>query len=273
MRFLKYLLLPLLGILFLLTSCGGKKEKPLLATSIFPLTWVVENVYPTYEVYQLVKPGQNPHLYDLTPRDAVAVERAKKVFLIGNLEPFAKSIPPEKRVEVIKLLKLPESANPHLWLSPKRWLAFAEKLPSVEGLKIDRNRWERLIGWLQRLDAEYKSLTPLGLKVVMVHPAFVWLCRDYNLEVLAILETHGGVGISPKTFTQTVETLKNLPDKGRVLILYATTNPKGREIAEKLSSLTGVKAVGLDPLVEYERGNYTQLMEENLRKLLKAVGK
>ena len=106
----------------------------------------------------------------------------------------------------------------------------------------------------------------------MVHPAFVWLCRDYNIEVLAILEPHGGVGISPKTFTQTVETLKNLPDKGRVLILYAITNPKGREIAEKLSSLTGVKAVGLDPLVEYERGNYTQLMGENLKKLLKAVG-
>jgi len=266
------MLLPLLGTLFLLTSCGERKEKPLLATSIFPLTWVVENVYPTYRVYQLVKPGQNPHLYDLTPKDAIAVEEAKKVFLIGNLEPFATKIPPAKRVEVIKLLNLPESVNPHLWLSPKRWLMFAEKLPPVEDLKMDRQRWRGMIGELQKLDNEYKKLSPLGLKVVMVHPAFVWLCRDYNIEVLAILEPHGGVGISPKTFTQTVETLKNLPDKGKVLILYAITNPKGREIAEKLSSLTGVKAVGLDPLVEYERGNYTQLMGENLKKLLKAVG-
>ena len=266
------MLLPLLGTLFLLTSCGGKNGKPLLVTSIFPLTWVVENVFPSYSIYQLVKPGQNPHLYDLTPKDAIAVEEAKKVFLIGNLEPFATKIPPAKRVEVIKLLNLPESVNPHLWLSPKRWLMFAEKLPSVEDLKMDRQRWRGIIGELQRLDNEYKRLSPLGLKVVMVHPAFVWLCRDYNIEVLAILEPHGGVGISPKTFTQTVETLKNLSDKGRVLILYAITNPKGREIAEKLSSLTGVKAVGLDPLVEYERGNYTQLMGENLKKLLKAVG-
>ena len=273
MRFLKLLLLPFLGVLFLLTSCGGKGEKPLLVTSIFPLTWVVENVYPSYKVYQLVKKGQNPHLYDLTPKDAVAVEKAKKVFLIGNLEPFSKRIPSQKRVEVIKLLNLPESANPHLWLSPKRWLMFAEKLPSVEGLNIDRQRWEGIIEELQRLDSEYKKLSPLGLKVVMVHPAFVWLCKDYNFQVLAILEPHGGVGISPKTFTQTVETLKNLPNRDRVLILYTTVNPKGREIAEKLSSLTGVKAVGLDPLVEYERGNYTQLMEENLEKLLKAVGK
>ena len=271
MWFLKKFLL-LLGIVFLF-SCGAKNEKPLLVSSIFPLTWIVKNVYPTYSVYQLVKTGQNPHLYDLTPRDAVAVENAKKVFLIGNLEPFAKRISPAKRVEVIKLLNLPESVNPHLWLSPKRWLMFAKKLPSVEGLKIDRQRWEGVIKELQRLDAEYKRLSTLGLKVVMVHPAFVWLCRDYNLQVLAILEPNGGVGISPKTLPQTVEILKNLPDKGKVLILYTTTNPKGREIAQKLSSLTGVKAVGLDPLVEYERGNYTQLMEDNLRKLLKAVGR
>ena len=233
---------------------------------------MVEEVYPTYSVYQLVKPGQNPHLYDMTPKDAVAVENAKKVFLIGNLEPFATKIPPAKRVEVIELLNLPPSANPHLWLSPKRWLQFAAKLPSVEGLKLDRQKWGEVINELKRLDTEYRKLSPLGLKVVMVHPAFVWLCKDYNLEVLAILEPHGGVGISPQTFAKTVEILKKLPDKGKVLILYAITNPKGKEIAQKLSTLTGVKVVGLDPLVEYDSGNYTRLMEENLKRLLKAVG-
>ncbi|NPB05407.1 MAG: zinc ABC transporter solute-binding protein, partial [Aquificae bacterium] len=92
------LLLFLLSAAVLLFSCGEKKEAELLVTSVFPLTWTVKNLYPTYEVYQLVKPGSNPHLYDLTPRDAEALRRAKKVFLIGNLEPFADEVPPSKRV-------------------------------------------------------------------------------------------------------------------------------------------------------------------------------
>ena len=265
------LLLPLVGVFLFLTSCGEKGEKPLLVASIFPVKWVVENSYPSYKVYQLVKPGQNPHLYDLTPRDAVKVEEALKVFLIGNLEPFAREIPPSKRVEVVKLLNLSEKVNPHLWLSPKRWLEFAEKLPSVEGLKLDTKRWQSLVEELRRLDSEYKKLSDKGLAVVMVHPAWIWLCRDYRIEVLGILEPHGGFGISPKTFGRIAELLKNYPRKEKVLILYAATNPRGREIAQRLASLTGVKAVGLDPLVEYTKGNYTQLMEENLKKLLTAL--
>jgi ABC-type Zn uptake system ZnuABC Zn-binding protein ZnuA len=127
---LKKFLLPLLGGALLLSSCGEKEEsKPLLVTSIYPLTWTVQELYPSYEVYQVLKAGQNPHLYDLSPKDAQKIEEAKKVFLIGNLEPYSQKVPSDKKVEVIKLLGLDYSVNPHLWFSPKRWLEFVEKLP------------------------------------------------------------------------------------------------------------------------------------------------
>jgi ABC-type Zn uptake system ZnuABC Zn-binding protein ZnuA len=266
------LFLLLLSVLFLFTSCGEKKEeKPLLVTSIFPLTWVVKEAYPSYGVYQIIKPPANPHLYDLTPKDAMKLSHAEKVFLIGNLEPFAHKVEREKRVEVIELLGLPPSVNPHLWLSPKRWLDFTLSLPKVEGLKLDRQRWEEVTEKLQRLDREYSQLKGLNLKVVMVHPAFVWLCRDYQMEVIAILETKEGLGISPKTLMKTVETLKGIEDKNRVLFLYVSTNPKGKEIAQRLSQMSGIKAVGLDPLVGYTDGDYIKVMEENLRKILEAI--
>ena len=265
------LFLLLLSALFLLTSCGEKEKKPLLVTSIFPLTWVVKESYPSYEVYQVIKPPANPHLYDLTPKDALKLSEAQKVFLIGNLEPFASKVPETKRVEVIKLLGLPSSVNPHLWLSPKRWLDFTLSLPKVEGLKLNRQRWEDVTEKLKRLDRDYSQLKGLNLKVVMVHPAFVWLCKDYRMEILSILETKEGLGISPKTLMKTVETLKGIGDKNRVLLLYVSTNPKGKEIALKLSQMTGIKAVGLDPLVGYTDGDYIRIMEENLKKILGAV--
>jgi ABC-type Zn uptake system ZnuABC Zn-binding protein ZnuA len=68
-----------------------------------------------------------------------------------------------------------------------------------------------------------------------------------------------------------VETLKGIGDKNRVLLLYVSTNPKGKEIALKLSQMTGIKAVGLDPLVGYTDGDYISVMEENLKKILGAV--
>jgi len=255
----------------LLSSCGEKGEKPLVVTSVFPLTWVVKEVYPSYGVYQVIKPPANPHLYDLTPKDALKLSQAQKVFLIGNLEPFASKVSEDKRVEVIKLLGLPPSVNPHLWLSPKRWLNFALLLPKVEGINLDRQRWKEVTEKLKELDREYSKLKGLNLKVVMIHPAFVWLCKDYDIGVIAILETKEGLGISPKTLVNAVETLKGLKEKNKVLVLYISTNPKEEEIAKEISQKAGVKAVGLDPLVGYTEGDYIKLMEENLKKLLNAL--
>jgi len=269
----KNLLLPLLGGALLLSSCGEKRnEKPLIVTSIYPLTWTVKELYPSYGVYQILKSGQNPHLYDLSPKDAVKIAEAKKVFLVGNLEPFAGKVDPNKRVEVIKVLNLPPSVNPHLWFSPKRWLEFVEKLPQeVKGLKLSQKGFEEAVEELKKVHQDYEKLKGLNLKVVMVHPAFVWLCDDYNLKVLGILEKHGELGISAKTFAQIVEKVKNEP--GRVLVLYISTNPKGKEIAQKLSKMLGSKVVpvGLDPILWKGEGDYITRLEENLKKILKAV--
>jgi ABC-type Zn uptake system ZnuABC Zn-binding protein ZnuA len=270
---LKKFFLPLLGGALILSSCGKKEQsKPLLVTSIYPLTWTVKELYPTYEVYQILKAGQNPHLYDLSPRDAQKIEEAKKVFLIGNLEPYSGKVPSDKKVKVIKLLGLDYSANPHFWFSPKRWLEFVEKLPQkVKDLKLSEAGYKETVEKLRELDKDYSELKRLKLKAVMVHPAFVWLCKDYGVEVLGILEKHGGIGISPKTLVDVVQKLKTT--EGKVLILYISVNPKSQEIAEKIAKMAGSKAipVGLDPILWKGKGDYTTRLENNLKKILNAV--
>ena len=265
---MKRLLLPIISLLLL--GCSERSEKPLIVTSIYPLTWTVKELYPEYSVYQLVKSGDNPHLYDLSPKDALKIEEAKKVFLIGNLEPFAEKIPEKKKVEVIKVLKLSKSANPHLWLSPKRWLEFLKRLPqAVADLKINPRSYKKTLEIFRKLDREYEKLKGLKLSVVMIHPAFVWLCKDYNVNILGILETKVGLGISTKRYTQIVNLLKNY--KGRLLILYVSINPKGRELARKLSKETGVRAVGLNPAIWEGEKTYPQILEENLKRILEAL--
>ncbi len=270
-KFLLFLLLPLVA----LVGCSQKEETKLLSASIYPLVWTVKNLYPDYEVYQIIKPGSNPHLYDLSPKDALQIERSKKVFLIGNLEPFAEKVEPQKRVEVYKLLGLDEASNPHYWLSPKRWLLFVEKLQNLEGLKPAPEKWKKLVEDLKNLDREYESeLSRLkGVKIVMVHPAFYWTCRDYHLEVLAVLEPKAGLGISVRTFSGIADRIRTLKE-GKVLVLYSSNNPKAAEVARKLSELSPrVVPVALNTLVSRTEGDYVKLMEENLKRILKAASR
>jgi len=266
-------LLPLLFTVLFFVSCSHKEEKPEISASIYPLVWTVKNVYPTYKVYQIVKPGSNPHLYDLTPKDALHIEHSKKVFLIGNLEPFSGKISSQKKVEVVKFLNLPPSSNPHYWLSPKRWLQFAEQLNKVEGLKLDQKKWKHLISQLRKLDKLYRQkLTYIRnrVEVVMIHPAFYWTCKDYQLKVLAILEPKGGLGISPKILVDLKEKLKQLKDK-KVLVVYTNIDPHAEKVAKMVEQFSpNVKIVGLDPLVSRESGDYIKLMKENLEKILAA---
>ncbi len=263
-RLFVLLLLPAL----ILAGCSQKKEK--LATSIFPLTWLVENIYPSYGIYQIVKPGQNPHLYDLTPRDAIEIEESRKVFLIGNLEPFGRKIPPEKRVEVIKILGLSPSANPHIWLSPRKWLEVAQKLPkATPSLKLSREGWENTLKRLQKLDKDYKTIKKKHIKAVLILPAFYWLCKDYGIKVLYILQPNPESGISVKRFTELVAVLKKNPN---ALVIYSTANPKAVEIISKLKRIApSLKSVGLDPLIWQTEGDYVKLMEENLNRLKRAL--
>jgi ABC-type Zn uptake system ZnuABC Zn-binding protein ZnuA len=268
---LKRFFLLLVAVLFV--GCSQKAEKKELSASIFPLKWLVENIYPDYEVYQIIKPGSNPHLYDLTPRDAEHIAKSQKVFLIGNLEPFAGKIEKSKRVEAIKILGIRPEENPHIWLSPKRWLELAEKLPeNVKDLKGNTQNWKKVVSELQKLDKEYQQLSFLGLKVVMIHPAFVWLCKDYNLEILYILEKHGeGAEASLKRFQELVNLLKN-EDLSKVVIFYTSVNPKAEEVINKIKTIyPELKTVKLDPLIWHTEGDYIKLMEENLRRILKAL--
>ena len=261
------------AIILTFFGCSKKEQPKEIAASIYPLVWTVKQVYPSYEVYQIIKPGVNPHLYDLTPQDALHIERAVKVFLIGNLEPFAPKIAPNKRVEVVELLNLPKSSNPHYWLSPKRWLKFVEKLNKVQGLNLDLQKWQKVVNRLKELDKLYEqklSAIKDRVEIIMVHPAFYWTCKDYHLHVLAILEPKGGLGISPKTLIELKGIINQIKDK-KILVLIASINPHAREVAKTLEEISPkVKVVALDPIVSHTQGDYVKIMEDNLNKILTA---
>jgi ABC-type Zn uptake system ZnuABC Zn-binding protein ZnuA len=265
-------ILPLILLSLLPLGCGRKHSTPQVSTSIFPLTGLVKRIYPSYRVYQIIKPGENPHIYDLTPRDAVEIEKSEKVFLIGNLEPFAKRIEPSKRVEVIRILNLPESANPHIWLSPRKWLAVAEKLPlDVKGLKFNPNGWKKTVEELKKLNAEYETLGKQHAKAVLILPAFYWLCKDYGIKILYILQPNPESGLSPRRFTEAVEILKKNP---HALLIYSTANRGANSIIAALKrEIPHLKVVGLNPLIWETNGDYVKLMEENLKRLKAASRK
>jgi len=256
------------GLIFFWGACSQKQEKQTLSASIFPIKWVLEKVYNNYQIYQIIKPGNNPHLYELTPKDIIQIKKSKKVFLIGNLEPFSQRIDAQKKIEIIKLLKIRENENPHIWLSPKKWLKFVKKLPSIKELSLNRTAWKEVIKKLTQLDKKYSSLPQY--KVIMIHPAYYWLCKDYGLTIYFVLEPNIGE-LSLKRISLLIGKLKEEKSLRDIVVFYSSIDNKEKEIYLKLKKIfPNLKGVALNPLIWETSGDYIKLMEENLHRIKKA---
>lgn len=60
-------------------------NKPIVATTIFPLTDIARNIGGEYvNVVQLIPPGASPHSYALSPQMLSQASRAKALFVIGH---------------------------------------------------------------------------------------------------------------------------------------------------------------------------------------------
>ncbi len=255
-----------------------------VVVSILPLKSLVERVGgPRMAVTVLVPPGASPHTYEPRPEDVKALAKADLVVFVGlKLEyPWGNRLlqaADKDTSQVVYLARgIPPSpdSNPHVWLSPKNGIQMVRNLVAALARRDPthaaeyRSRGDSLIQALDSLHQVYlERFSKLRQRsFVATHAAWVYLARDYGLDLVAVLQTKPGEEPSAR---HVAEILKTMRQKHIRVIVVEPQLPE--KAAQTLARESGARLVRLDPLgVATGHTDYLDLLAYNLETLWKAL--
>ena len=253
--------------LFFIHGDVQSTEAPLVLVSVEPYTFLVERIAGnTVRAQSLVPPTADIHTYEPTPQQMMRANGADLWFRLG--ETFeTKALPAlqaaNPSLEVIDLrtgldlirehvacahCQHNHGEDLHLWLSARMLQPQAirvaevliQKYPQHEALY--RDHLKQHLQELQALDRDLAQiLTPLrGQRILVGHPAYGYLFRDYGLEQLPIEQE----GRDPTGWKQTRLIQYARQHKVKAVYTQAQFSPKAASlIAQQLH----VPVITLDP--------------------------
>lgn len=266
----------LIGIFLLFGfTLHAAEEQPVFLVTVSPYRFFVEKIagdFATVEV--LVPAGASAHTFEPNPKQMMRASLASIWFRIG--EPFEEkawnalmaSKPSLKTVNLWEGLSLLHGeckahkhcgADLHLWTSPKNGIVQAQMIAQalIENYPQEKQRFQNnlklFLQELNALDAFIQNKTaPLKNRTIVVsHPAYGYLCRDYKLEQVSI--EFEGRDPTSKQLTLLLENVKKIKPKA------IFTQPQYSDKAALLiGEAIGAKVVELDPYSEH----YIQAMEK-----------
>jgi zinc transport system substrate-binding protein len=296
-----------LGCVFSLASSGCSErvadestrsaaEKRLnVFVGIAPLADIVQRIGgPTVDVHVLLPPGQDPHTFELSPRQVAALNNAKAFFYIGM--PFEEQIVSRitgspRRPEIIDaaqgIVKLDmedhehltaekndndknrgadaqrRGLDPHVWLSPQYLKIISENVAqTLERLDPDnaKSYIYNLIELLHDIDATNekigKMLEPLrGRTFFVFHPAFGYFADAYGLKQEAV--EAGGKQPTPRQLLSLIDLAKR--ENIKTIFAQPQFDPHS---AETIAGAIGGRVVPLDDLAKDVLCNLTDIAEK-----------
>ena len=288
-------ILLLLLIVLTMSGCGfeKKEDKLTIVTSFYPMYLDALNItrgVSGVEVVNLTPPQTGClHDYQLTPEDMKILETAD-IFVVNGLgmesfldkvietHPNLKIIDASDSPEIVPIMK-DGVPNPHVWTSITYSIQqvknILNQLSELDPARADKYRMHALdyVDELTTLrDEMHISMTMLPNKdIVTFHEAFPYFAKEFNLNVVAVIEREPGTEPTPQELAETIEKIKALPVK--VIFTEPQYSPKA---AETIARETGAQIFELDPIVTGEARpenllNYVDRMLNNLLTLTKAL--
>ena len=285
----------------LLTGCGqenaaGNGQKPdgqfRIVTSFYPVYIATANItkgVDGVEVINMTKPQTGClHDYQLTTDDMKTLDKANAFVANGaGMESFLdKVINEHKNLKLIdasrdiELLQDEEGENPHVWLSITDAISQVDNIASqlaeadpahAEAYKANAAAYTDKLRALQtKLHAELDGLPHRD--IVTFHEAFPYFAKEFNLNIVKVIEREPGTEPTPSELQETIEEdVNKLPVK--VLFTEPQYSPAA---AETISRETGAKIYSLDPVVTGEANEaaldaYITTMEKNAAVLKEAL--
>ncbi len=297
---MKKLILFILSII-ILTGCSPSEyddsKKPIIITTIFPIADIVRNIAgDDFEVIYLIKPGLDPHTFEPTPDTIVKISKAKLIFEVGfgfefwlekilssgiKTVDLSKHITPITKYHYGKTFKDTETSDqennkpgfhdPHYWLSPKNILIIIPEITKElqnnfpDQHNIFEENSKKYTEKIKALDNYFlDSLEQCKhRKYIAYHPAWLYLSRDYNLEMVDVISKKPGQEPSPGDIAEIIDKIKAENIKAIFSEKDASQN-----IPNILVNETGIKLIILDPLGgSGELNSYIKLMKQNINSI------
>ncbi len=272
---------------------------------------IVASVYPVYEFARqvggdkldltlLVPPGAEPHDWEPTAREVVAIKAARLFLYHGaGFENLDRLLTPEalgatKAVAVSKDIPVLKHDNAghddhkhgdshvdaHTWLDPvtaqQEVAAIAAAIAAADPANADyyRQNAARYSAELANLDQEYKTaLAGLPRRdIVTSHAAFGYLAARYGLKQIPIMGLSPDSEPTPEKMASIVTFCRE--HKVKYIFFETIVSPR---LAETIARETGAGLLVLNPVEsltadELKQGkDYLVIMRENLANLKKAL--
>lgn len=269
---------------------GNSPGKLAAAASFYPLYFISNEIGgDMVHVRNITPEGEEPHEYEPTSGDIVAIMNSALLVLNGEIEPWAsdviKNLNPQKTFTItageglITETMVHEGeveADPHIWLDPMLAAKMADNI--LKGfLKADSaneayyaSNTNKLKARFYALDTKFKR----GLEscrtrnIVTSHAAFGYMAKAYGLRQVAIAGLSTESEPSAKELAEVARFAKE--NNIKYIFFESLVSPK---LAETIASEVGAKTLVLNPLEgltqdEIKNGDdYINVMEANLANL------
>ncbi|MCL6559426.1 MAG: metal ABC transporter substrate-binding protein [Firmicutes bacterium] len=289
----------LAAVVIFLPACQGQTPPPgkrttsktlTIATSFYPMYIATANIagdVPGVKVLNITQPSTGClHDYQLKPDDLKTLSEAQ-IFVVNGagMESFMEKVveqqPDLKIVDASKGIPLikgdgEEGDNPHVWVS------ISDAIQQVKniGLQLAALDPDHAAQYSANTTAYADKLEALrarmhqaldGAKkrdIVTFHEAFPYFAREFNLNIVAVIEREPGSEPSAAELADTIATVK----KSKIKALFAEPQYPAKA-AETIARETGAKVFILDPVVTgpMEPDAYLKIMESNMKILEEAL--
>ncbi len=291
------ILLLVLSVAFV--GCGGadkaaekKTAEPFrIVTSFYPMYLATINITDGVngvEVYNMTKPQTGClHDYQLMTEDMKTLEKADAFVINGaGMEDFMDKVTEQqKKLKVIdasrgiELIHDDEGDNPHVWLSVTDAIQqvrnIADQLKEADPAHADAYE-KNAAAYIEKLTAlkseMHAALDNVPHKdIVTFHEAFPYFAKEFNLNIIGVVEREPGTEPTPTELQETIEQVNALPTK--VLFTEPQYSPAA---AETIARETGAKIYTHDPVVTGEatpqaKNAYIDTMKANMKVLKEAL--
>ena len=296
----KILSLLLLVLSVALVGCGGtdksaekKTAEPFrIVTSFYPMYVATINItdgVDGVEVYNMTKPQTGClHDYQLVTEDMKTLEKADAFVINGaGMEDFMDKVTEQqKKLKVIDAsrgIELihddEEGDNPHVWLSVTDAITqvrnIADQLKEADPAHAAAYE-KNAVAYIEKLTSlkseMHAALDNVPHKdIVTFHEAFPYFAKEFNLNIIGVVEREPGTEPTPTELQETIEQVNALPTK--VLFTEPQYSPAA---AETIARETGAKIYTLDPVVTGEatpaaKNAYIDTMKNNMKTLQEAL--
>ena len=296
----KILSLLLLVLSVALVGCGGtdksaekKTAEPFrIVTSFYPMYVATINItdgVDGVEVYNMTKPQTGClHDYQLMTEDMKTLEKADAFVINGaGMEDFMDKVTEQqKKLKVIDAsrgIELihddEEGDNPHVWLSVTDAITqvrnIADQLKEADPAHAAAYE-KNAVAYIEKLTSlkseMHAALDNVPHKdIVTFHEAFPYFAKEFNLNIIGVVEREPGTEPTPTELQETIEQVNALPTK--VLFTEPQYSPAA---AETIARETGAKIYTLDPVVTGEatpaaKNAYIDTMKKNMKTLQEAL--